>query len=86
MPVREQSAALARAFGLAVREQRTRLGISQEQLGFAADLDRTYVSGIERGTRNPTLRILWQISKALKTAPSGLLQSAERSVRRSRGS
>lgn len=43
------------AFGRAVRRQREELAISQEELGFRSELDRTYISGIERGVRNPTL-------------------------------
>ena len=43
------------AFGEAVRAERERKDLSQEELGFEAGLDRTYVSGIERGVRNPTV-------------------------------
>ena len=80
MPVRDQSSAFAKEFGEAVRARRKQLGRSQEELGFDADLDRTYVSGVERGTRNPTLRIICQLARALKTVPSKLLNSAERSL------
>lgn len=52
--------------GRNVRALRVAAGLSQEELGFAADLDRTYVSGLERGLRNPTLRVLEQIARALK--------------------
>lgn len=40
------------AFGLRLRELRIERGLSQEELGLRAELDRTYISGIERGTRN----------------------------------
>jgi len=70
--------ALCGAFGAAVRAQREKLGISQEELGFRADLDRTYVSGIERGVRNPTLKIIGRLAKALGTQASRLLATAER--------
>lgn len=65
------------AFGAAVRTCREQLGLSQEQLGFRSGLDRTYVSGIERGVRNPTLRIMVLLADALGTSPSVLLQRAE---------
>lgn len=65
------------AFGGAVRAFREQLGVSQEELGFRSGLDRTYVSGIERGVRNPTLRIIKLLADALKTSPSALLQRAE---------
>lgn len=56
------------AFGARVRELRLERGLSQEQFALIADLDRTYVSGIERGRRNPTLDVLDQIAGALKVA------------------
>lgn len=72
------------AFGQAVRRRRTHLGLSQEALGFQSDLDRTYISGIERGVRNPTLRIIWCLADALSTTPSALMRASERRLR-SRG-
>lgn len=66
------------AFGRAVRRQRQRLGLSQEQFAFEVELDRTYVSGIERGVRNPTLATLLRLTRILKVAPSTLLRAAER--------
>lgn len=44
---------------------RERLGFSQEALSLAADLDRTYVSGVERGSRNPTLKTIHRLARAL---------------------
>lgn len=57
-----------------VRLARQRLGLSQEALADAAGIDRTYVSGIERGVRNPTITVLAKISEALNTTPSALLE------------
>lgn len=54
-----------KAFGSAVRQLREKSGISQETLAERADLDRTYVSGVERGVRNPTLRIIEKLAGAL---------------------
>ena len=68
------------AFGEAVRRRRERLGLSQEALGFVSGLDRTYVSGIERGVRNPTLRIIWRLAEALSTTPSALLKASEKRI------
>ncbi len=56
---------LARHFGAAVRQHRTLIRLSQEDLAERAALDRTYVSGIERGRRNPSLKILQQVADAL---------------------
>jgi len=41
------------------------------------DLERSYVSGIERGVRNPTLKVIIRLAKALSTKPSKLLASGE---------
>jgi transcriptional regulator with XRE-family HTH domain len=44
-----------RRFGSNVRRLRRQRGLSQEAFGLEADIDRTYVSGVERGARNPSL-------------------------------
>ena len=66
-----------RAFGAAVRIRREELGLSQEALGFKAKVHRTYVSDVERGARNPTVRVIWKLADALDTQPSVLLGIAE---------
>ncbi len=48
-----------------LRRLRTARGLSQESLAVDADVDRTYVSGIERGTFNPTLDLLERVAAAL---------------------
>jgi transcriptional regulator with XRE-family HTH domain len=53
------------AFGLNVRKQREARGLTQEALAEKADLDQTYVSGIERGVRNPSILSIAKIAKAL---------------------
>jgi transcriptional regulator with XRE-family HTH domain len=63
--------------GVAIRAARTELGLSQEVLAIDAELDRSYVGGIERGEHNMTLLNLQKIAKALGTKPSILLKSAE---------
>lgn len=56
---------IRKRFGKKVRVARTFRGWSQEDLAEAAGLDRTYISGIERGTRNPTITVVDKFSKAL---------------------
>lgn len=82
MPRKDPVTALAASFGIALRERREALGLSQEKLGFRVDLDRTYVSGVERGVRNPTLAVMMRLAKGLKTPLSTLVRSAERKVGR----
>jgi transcriptional regulator with XRE-family HTH domain len=67
-----------KAFGLAVRRRREALGLSQERFAFEAEIDRTYVSGVERGVRNPTVRLVAKLAIALKTKPTRLFLAAER--------
>jgi transcriptional regulator with XRE-family HTH domain len=49
------------------------LGISQEELAFHSGLHRTYVSGVERGIRNPTVVIIKRLATALEVEPQTLL-------------
>ena len=77
-PTDDETARYLTRLGKTVRTARERLGLSQEDLGFEAELDRTYISGIERGVRNPTVRTLLVLAKALETKPSSLLRSADK--------
>ncbi len=61
------------AFGQTIRGIRDRRGVSQESLALQCGLDRTYISGIERGTRNPSLTNILKIAAALEVRPSELL-------------
>lgn len=62
-----------RRFGKRVRSKRDDLGISQEELAARADLDRTYVGGVERGERNVSLVNIHRLAKALGLTPRDLL-------------
>ena len=59
--------------GINLQRLRREKGWSQEDLAFESGLHRTYVSGIERGVRNPTLLILEKLAKTLGVAPAELL-------------
>ncbi len=69
---RAQRRALLEEFGARVRDERTRLGLSQEGLGFKAAMHPTYISGIERGKRNVSLRNIVALAAALKIDPGEL--------------
>ena len=56
-----------------VRVARKAAGLSQEDLALEAGLDRTYISQVERGTRNCTIVVLARLARALKTTPDRLL-------------
>lgn len=51
--------------GLNIKTVREAKGWSQEELADRAELHRTYVSGVERGIRNPTVTVLERLAKAL---------------------
>lgn len=58
--------------GKKIRDLRKDQGLSQEQLSFAAKIDRSYISEIENGLRNPSLQTLEKLAKALKVKLSDL--------------
>jgi transcriptional regulator with XRE-family HTH domain len=59
--------------GINLQRLRREKGWSQEDMAFESGLHRTYVSGIERGVRNPTLLILDKLAKSLDVAPAELV-------------
>lgn len=59
-------------FGKRVRRLRQARGISQEELAFSSNLHRTYISDIERGTRNISLDNIYKIAVALDVLPKDL--------------
>lgn len=64
---------IRRRVGLNVKRYRKERGFSQEGLALECGVHRTYVSGVERGIRNPTVVVLEKIAKGLGVAPSRLL-------------
>lgn len=66
---------VVRLLGVNVRHQRKLKGMTQEQLAVAAGMERSYVSDLERGTRNPSVAALGRIADALGIAPHELLLS-----------
>jgi transcriptional regulator with XRE-family HTH domain len=65
------------ALGAAIRERRLENGMSQEALGFAADLHRTYVGRCERGEASVGLHSLVRLARALGLTPSELVRRYE---------
>jgi len=72
----EKQSAECVAFGEAVRQLRREYKLSQDELAVIAELHRTYVGGIERGERNPTLTSIYRIAGALGVTPAFLLARA----------
>lgn len=60
--------------GSRIRELRNAIGLSQEKLALAAELDRTYIASVESGKRNISIVNLEKIAKALNCSLSDLFQ------------
>jgi transcriptional regulator with XRE-family HTH domain len=68
--------------GREIARPRKRIGLSQEELGFRAEVRRTYVSQLERGLKSPTLSMILKLSRALKASASRLVVIVERQLLR----
>ena len=74
MPKREKSLT---QFGRNVARLRSEAGFSQDKLAEKADLDRTYLSSIERGVRNPGIKIVIRLSRALAVSVDQLCKGVD---------
>jgi len=61
-----------------VRQARNAAGLSQEELAVAANVDRTYISQVERGKQNVTVVVLSRLARAVGTTASALVSEAQR--------
>ena len=69
---------IRRQVGANVRRLREQRGWSQEELAFECGLHRTYISGVERGVRNPTVLVVHEIALALGVPAARLLEASRR--------
>jgi len=74
MPNRDRTLS---AFGRNVARIRNERGFSQDKLAELASLDRTYISGIERGVRNPGIKTVLRIAKALGVTVADLCKGVD---------
>lgn len=63
-----------------VKQARKGLMLSQEALALETEIDRTYISGIERAKRNPSLTLIVKLAERLKTTPAALLSPSKRQI------
>lgn len=61
------------AFGLVLKEEREKRGLSQEKLAELADLSRTYIYYLEAGRKTPTLTIFYTLCKSLEISPETMM-------------
>jgi transcriptional regulator with XRE-family HTH domain len=66
------------ALGKVLRALRTQAGLSQEQLALEADLQRNYISLLERGLNSASIKTLFKLAGVLGTSPSQMLAQAEK--------
>jgi transcriptional regulator with XRE-family HTH domain len=68
---------IEQAFGLILKKNRINMKLSQEELAHRSNLDRTYISLLERGQRKPTLNTIFVLSANLNIKPSNLIKEVE---------
>jgi transcriptional regulator with XRE-family HTH domain len=80
---------IAIAFGKVLRRLRKEVGLTQEQLGFEAELERNFISMLELGQRQPTLTTIYRLSLPLKVLAPAMIAQVDAELakggRRSRG-
>ena len=74
----QQKENLQQLFGQVLRKHRVKKGVSQEKLALECNLDRTYISLLERGLRTPTLWTIFVIAEQLNIPPHKLVHEVER--------
>lgn len=67
-------------FGKVFREARKRAHLTQEQVALSAGIDRSFVSLIERGKKQPTLGVVFKLAAAVKTTATELVRLTEESA------
>jgi transcriptional regulator with XRE-family HTH domain len=70
----------ADSFGTVLRKLREEAKMSQERLASESDLDRTYISLLERGLRQPSLTSIIRLSKALKISSVKMISTVEKMI------
>lgn len=68
---------IEKAFGIILKNIRKSKGFSQKELAFASELERTYISMLERGIKSPTIHTLFKIASALEIKPSHIIEQVE---------
>lgn len=80
MGTRGAKASSEALLGKEIARLRKRIGLSQEELGFRAEVHRTYISQLERGLKSPTLSVILKLSRALKASAGKLVATVERQL------
>jgi transcriptional regulator with XRE-family HTH domain len=70
----EMSKKVKKAFGRALRELRKKRGLSQLDVSTVSDLDRAYMSELERGLKNPSLETIFRLADAMKISAVDIIK------------
>jgi transcriptional regulator with XRE-family HTH domain len=65
-----RNALLLQALGVALKERRRELGLTQEDVAGAAEIDRPFITLIESASKQPTVSVLWKLAAALDLTPA----------------
>jgi transcriptional regulator with XRE-family HTH domain len=71
---------LEKIFGEVLQELRRETGVTQETLALNSELDRTYISLLERGLRKPTIATLFKMAPTLQKSPSEIIAIVEKKL------
>lgn len=63
-----------------LREVRESRGMSQQELADYSEIDRTYLSNLERGLNNPTLNVIFKLAEILKMKPGEFVDKVEKEM------
>jgi len=75
---------LEKIFGQVLKNVREKAGITQETLALSSELDRTYISLLERGLRTPTIATLFKMAPYLHKTPSEIIADVEKKLNEDR--
>lgn len=73
----------SKAFGIVLQRSRTARGLSQEELAFRSNLDRTFISRLEGGLRQPTISTIIRLAQSLDTSAADLVAEVEHIIHES---
>lgn len=71
---------LIKAFSAVLRARRLELGLTQEDLAGAVELDRPYITLMEAGTKQPSLSVLWRVASGLRLTVGELANRVDAQV------
>lgn len=69
---------LKKTFGKVIRQIRKEHGLSQQALADFSEVDRTYISDLERGLHNPSLNVVYKLAEILKIKPHELVERVDK--------